>query len=307
VLFCLYFGAALAVYAPAFPGGPISDDYLYLMNPWVRGLSAASLPELFDPRSQATLALNNYAPVRPILHGLQWQAFYDASAIVATNRAYHLTNVVVHAVASGLLAMLLAQASLPFAAAALGGAFFLLHPANVEAVAWLCELWSGVALAFGFGALLLQRRLPPLALVLFALALLSKPQAVCMLPVALLRQWSFRREPGARSGWIWMGAWLLVFAAITAAQLVTFQESASAARAPIHPDPTVQARTIFALAGRYLTMALTGYGVAPFQVPPPAVSLVDLWLLFRPHPESVLQVKFVRQRVDLGGPGMMRE
>ena len=247
VLFGVYFGLAFAVYAPSFPGGPISDDYLYLMNPWVRGLSAASLPELIDPRSQATLALNNYAPLRPILHGLQWQLFYDESAVAATNRAYHLTNVVVHVVASGLLAMLLAQASLPFVAAALGGAFFLLHPANVEAVAWLCELWSGVALALGFGALLLQRRLPPLALVLFALALLTKPQVVCILPVALLRQWSFRREPGAR--------------------------------APIHPDLAVQLRTIFALAGRYLAMALTGFGVAGFQEPPPAVSVFDPWWL----------------------------
>jgi len=279
VLFGVYFGLAFAVYAPSFPGGPISDDYLYLMNPWVRGLSAASLPELIDPRSQATLALNNYAPLRPILHGLQWQLFYDESAVAATNRAYHLTNVVVHVVASGLLAMLLAQASLPFVAAALGGAFFLLHPANVEAVAWLCELWSGVALALGFGALLLQRRLPPLALVLFALALLTKPQVVCILPVALLRQWSFRREPGARSGWLWIGGWVLVFAAITGAQLLTFYESASGARAPIHPDLAVQLRTIFALAGRYLAMALTGFGVAGFQEPPPAVSVFDPWWL----------------------------
>ena len=280
VLFGVYSGVACAVYAPSFAGGPISDDYLYLMNPWVRGLRAASLPELFDPRSQATLALNNYAPLRPILHGVQWNLFYDASSIVATNRAYHLTNVAMHAAASGLLAMLLAQASLPFAAAALGGALFLLHPANVEAVAWLCELWSGVALALGFGALLLQRRLAPVALALFTLALLTKPQVVCILPVALLRQWSFRRDPGARSGWLWMGGWLLVFAAITGAQLLTFVDSASGARTPIDPDLAVQLRTIFALAGRYIAMALTGFGVAAFQEPPPAASIFDPWWLF---------------------------
>ncbi len=280
VLFAVYFGVAFAVYAPSFAGGPISDDYLYLMNPWVRELRAASLPELFDPRSQATLALNNYAPLRPILHGVEWSLFYDESSIVATNAAYHLANVVVHVVASVLLAMLLVQASLPFAAAALGGAVFLLHPANVEAVAWLCELWSGVALALGFGALLLQRRLPPLALALFALALLTKPQVVCILPVALLRQWSFRRDPDARGGWLWMGGWLLVFAAVTGAQLTTFFESASGARAPIDPDLAVRLRTIFALAGRYVAMAVTGYGVATFQQPPPAASFFDAWWLF---------------------------
>ena len=280
ILFGVYCGLAFSVYAPAFPGGPVSDDYLYLMNPWVRELSVASLPELFDPRSQPTLALNNYAPIRPILHGLQWQLFYDESSISATNYAYHVTNVLVHGIASGLLAMLLVQASLPFAAAAIGAGLFLLHPANVEAVAWLCELWSGVALAFGLGALLLQRRVPALALVLFALALLTKPHAVCVLPVALLRQWSFRNEPGGRRGWAWMGGWLLTLAAITSAQLLTFYESASAAHQAIHPDLAVQTRTVFALAGRYLAMAVTGFGVATFQQPPAAVSLLDPWWLF---------------------------
>ncbi|RIL02765.1 MAG: hypothetical protein DCC71_16065 [Proteobacteria bacterium] len=284
-LFLVFALLGVAVYAPSFPGGPISDDMAYLMNPWVRGLSARSLPELFDPRSQATLSLNNYAPVRPILHGLQWKRFYDESDVPATNRAYHATNVALHVAASGLLALLLAQVGLPFAAAAAGGALFLLHPANVESVAWLCELWTSVALALGIGALLAQRRRPALALVLFALALLSKPQVVCVLPVALLRQWAWSRgaapsAPAVRRGWLWMAGWLAVFAAITAAELVTFFESASGAREPLHPDAFVQARTIVAFAGRYLAMAATGYGVAAFQQPPPALSWLDPWWLF---------------------------
>lgn len=270
------------VYAPAYPGGPISDDVGYLMNPWVVRLDGASLGALFDPRSQATLSLNNYAPLRPIAHGLQWKLFYDESAIPATNFAYHVTNVVAHATASLLLALLLAQAGLAFPAAAIGALFFLVHPANVEAVAWICELWTSLALAFGLGALLAQRRHPALAVALFALALLAKPQVVCVLPVALLRQWSWSREPRShdRPAWTWMGAWLAVFATITTAELVTFLESASGARSPIHPDALVQARTIVAFAGRYLAMAATGYGVATFQQPPPALSWVDPWWLF---------------------------
>jgi hypothetical protein len=269
------------VYAPSFAGGPISDDVGYLMNPWVVRLDAASLPTLFDPRSQATLSLNNYAPLRPIAHGLQWKLFYDESAIPATNFAYHATNGVAHVAASLLLALLLAQAGLAFPAAAAGALFFLVHPANVESVAWLCELWTSLALALGIGALLAQRRRPALAIALFALALLAKPQVVCVLPVALLRQWAWSRDEGAaRPAWAWMLGWLAVFAAITAAELVTFFESASGARSPIHPDLVVQARTIVALAARYLAMAATGYGVAAFQQPPPALSWVDPWFLF---------------------------
>jgi hypothetical protein len=279
-LFAALLCSCLFVYEPSFPGGPISDDMAYLMNPWVTQLRLATLPELLDPRSQATLSLNNYAPVRPLLHGLQWHLFYDETDITATNFAYHVTNVVVHAFASGLFALLLAQVGLPFAAAAAGGALFALHPANVEAVAWICELWTSVALALGVGALLAQRRRPALALVLFALALLTKPQVVCILPVALLRQWAWRRESGAGRGWGWMTAWLGVFTAITVAELVTFFESSSAADRPVHADVLVHARTIFALAGRYFAMGATGFGVATFQQPPVALSWLDPWWLF---------------------------
>jgi hypothetical protein len=274
----VFFGLAFWTYAPAFPGGPISDDVGYLLNPWVVRLDAGGVAELFDPRSQATLSLNNYAPLRPIVHGLQFRYFYDESAIARTNFAYHATNVVLHVGVSLLLAALLAQAGLPFAATVLGAAFFLLHPANVEAVAWICEMWSSLALALGLGALLAQRRRPALAVALFAAALLAKPQVVCVLPVAMLRHWAWPERDRPRAAWL--VAWLGVFAAVTSAELVTFFESASGARDPIHPDLAVQARTIVALAGRYLAMATTGYGVATFQQPPPAVSWLDPWWLF---------------------------
>lgn len=272
--------ACALVYRPSFAGGPISDDVAYLMNPWVTQLRLATLPELLDPRSDATLSLNNYAPLRPLLHGVQWNLFYDEANIPGANLAYHVTNVVAHAVASGLLALLLVQVGLPFAAAALGAAFFALHPASVEAVAWICELWTSVALALGLGALLAQRRRPALALALFALALLTKPQVVCVLPVAMLRQWAWRGEPDAARGWRWMVAWLGVFATIIAAELVTFFESSSAAEQALHADAAVRLRSILALAGRYFAMGATGYGVATFQQPPPAVSWLDPWWIF---------------------------
>src|SRR4029434_4169619 len=117
----------------------ISDDMGYLMNPWVTRLDAGSVGALFDPRSQATLSLNNYAPLRPIAHGLEWKLFYDESAIPATNLAYHGSNVLLHALAACLFARLLAQAGLGLFAAAAGAGLFLVHPANVEAVAWICE------------------------------------------------------------------------------------------------------------------------------------------------------------------------
>jgi hypothetical protein len=264
---------AFWIYLPSFPGGPISDDMGYLMNPWVQQLTGEHALELIDPRSQATLSLNNYAPVRPLLHAVQWRFFPE------NGPAYHATNVVFHGLASWLLWRLLLQAGLPAVAAALLGTFFLVHPANVEAVAWMSQLWTPVSLCFGLGALLVQSRRPALALSLFVLALLSKPQAICFLPAALLRAWCGRRRGEPGPGLVWMAGWLAVSAAFVALEIGIFRDSESGAQLFASMDPAVRARTLVATAGRYLVMAATGRGVSAFQEPGPALSWVDPWWL----------------------------
>ena len=282
-----YAAIGFAIYSPCLPGPPVSDDYGLLLNPWVIDLSAQHTLELLDPRSQATLVLRNYAPVRPLIQELEWHWFGQNTQPGILMRmfgvddpapAYHAVNVAVHALTAWLLALLLAQAGLPLAAAALGGALFLVHPAAVEAVAWMSQIWGPVGLGFGVGALLLQRRRPAAALALFALALLSRPTAVCFLPVAMLREWSWRREAQGRR-WVWMLGWLVVFAALSAAELRVFRDSGAAAQSPLHPDPLVHARSVVASAGRYAAMALTGHGVGAFQEPGPALSWLDPWWL----------------------------
>jgi hypothetical protein len=52
-----------------------------------------------------------------------------------------------------------------------------------------------------------------------------------------------------------------------------------AAHEPLHPDASVAARSVVAIAGRYLGMALTGWGVAPSHEPAPALSWLDPWWL----------------------------
>ena len=266
-----YFALALAIYWPCLPGPPISDDYGLLLNPWVLDLSGPHALELLDPRSQATLVLRNYAPVRPLVQGLEWRWFGE------TAPAYHATNVALHALASWLFALLLVQAGVPLAAAALAAAFLLVHPAAVEAVAWISQIWGPLALCFGIGALLAQRRRPLAALLLFSLALLTRPTSVCFLPVAALREWVWRGAPARR--WLLMLGWLAVFAVLSAAELQVFRDSGAAAQSPLDPDPLVRARTLIASVGRYAAMAASGIGVAAFQEPPVARSWLDPWWL----------------------------
>ena len=276
VVLACYAVLALAIYWPCLTGGPISDDYLLILNPWVSEATRDHLLEIVDPRSQATLLLRNYAPVRALVQALEWKVF------PRDTYAFHATNVVAHALTCWLLALLLLQAGVPGVAAWLGGAFVLVHPALVEAVAWMSQIWNPLGLALGVGALLAQRRRPALGCALFVLALLTRPTAVCFLPVALLREWSWRRAETAspaRRG-LWLAAWTLALLAVGAAELSTFHDSGAAARILPYPDAAAKARTLVADFGRYLAMAATGFGVSAFQEPRVARSWLDPWWLF---------------------------
>ena len=97
---------------------------------------------------------------------------------------FHLTNVVVHALAGAFLAWTLK--GLRFPAAALVGLLFVLHPMNVESVAWIAQLKTCLAGMLAFAAAgFFVRGWIATALVCFVLSLSSKPIAVAF-PVAVL-------------------------------------------------------------------------------------------------------------------------
>jgi len=269
-----YLALGLVLYAPSLPGGPISDDYGFLLNPWVIDPSPRHLLEILDPTSQATISLRNYAPVRALVNALEWRLAAENAPV------YHATNVATHALACWLVALLLIQSGLPEVTAFLGGAFLLVHPAQVEAVAWMSQIWNALAMALGAGALLAQRNRPRLAFALFALALLTRPTSVCFLPAAWIRAFCWRRaRAGAPPRFAGLAAWTLALAVVGAAELATFHDAGAAARFEPAPDALAKARTLVAGFGRYVAMAVTGFGVSPFQEPRVALSWLDPWWL----------------------------
>jgi hypothetical protein len=268
---------ALVVYAPSFAGPFVSDDLHYVaQNPYVQRLDAASLAAIWDPRSSVARMVENYAPVHLTLHGLAWQAFGERPL------GHHVVNVVVHTLACLAFAGLLLRRGLPPAAAAFGGAFLLLHPANVEAVAWISQLKSSAALLLSLLALLAFPRRVVLASLLFALALFAKPTAAYAWPVAAWWLWTEPAEAGdtaaRRRAWLGLGAFGLVFALFAVAELAAFEHAAGHLK-PLHADPWVRARTVCAIAMRYLVLAASGAGASAFHEPPPALSPLDAWWL----------------------------
>ena len=116
---------------------------------------------------------------------------------------YHVVNVLFHVVASVLLVLLFRRTGVAPAAAAFGGAFFLVHPANVEAVAWINQLKTSSAMVLCRSAVLLHPRRPGVGALLFALALMAKPTAAVALFFAAALGWLRRPEGEEEVDWRW--------------------------------------------------------------------------------------------------------
>jgi protein O-mannosyl-transferase len=106
---------------------------------------------------------------------------------------FHRTNLVLHALTSGLVFLLLLRLFGSLPAATLTALLFACHPLTVESLAWIAERKSLLAALFGtlaaLGHVERARGGPAgwraMSLAAFALALLSKP-TVTLLPVMLL-------------------------------------------------------------------------------------------------------------------------
>jgi hypothetical protein len=259
---------ALAAYWPSLGGPFLSDDLHYVAtNPYVQELSFDNLLAVLDPRSPATIFVVNYAPVHLLLHGVEWQLFG------AKTTGFHVVNVLLHAFGSALLAAVFVRAGLSRAVAATAALLFLLHPANVESVAWISQAKTPASFALSMAALLAHRRRPALGALLFGLALLAKPVAAFALPVAGLLDWT--REGRVR--WRWLALWTLLLAGYFVAEFWTHQRSGAAEA--IDGDWAVRLRTSVAIATRYVWMSATSLGVSTFHEPEPVRSWFDpLWL-----------------------------
>jgi tetratricopeptide (TPR) repeat protein len=184
-LAALVVAAALAAFAPALDNGFVGwDDDLYLVdNPAFRGLGLKQLRWAF------TTALGGlYQP-------LTWLSFSIDHALWGMQPwGYHLTNILLHALAACLFfevcRELFEKTGAPARAALLGatvGALaFAVNPLRVESVAWAVERKDVLAGVFWIASLLayVRGRARP-ALLCFAASLLAKGSGLA-LPAVLL-------------------------------------------------------------------------------------------------------------------------
>jgi hypothetical protein len=189
----------VSAYLPALKGGFIWDDRDYISeNSLLRDQDG--LRKIWtEPASS------------PQYYPLVFTSFWVEYRIWRLDTlGYHLVNVLLHTLGAALLWGILAELAIP--GAWLGAAFFALHPVNVESVAWIAERKNTLSLVFFLGSIAAYLRFalpdgrsagapaeatPPrsgrrqylLALLLFALALLSKTTTAVMPGVVLIALW----------------------------------------------------------------------------------------------------------------------
>jgi tetratricopeptide (TPR) repeat protein len=168
--------AAALAYLPALGAGFVYDDHNLENSQLLRGPLSAIWFGATSP---------DYWPLTYSSFWLQWRIFGTAPA------GYHAVGVALHALTAVLLWRALQRLDMP--GAWLAGLLFAVHPVTVESVAWISEqknglsgaLWLSTALAWiAYDARRMPRHLIA-ALVLFALALLSKISVV-IFPVVIL-------------------------------------------------------------------------------------------------------------------------
>ncbi len=179
LLSLLFVLGALAMYVPALNGEFIWDDVeVYIVKNQL----------LRDPWGLYKFWFTNepldYFPLTYTTFWLEWQLVEDHTLL------YHLNNVLIHAATSVGVYLLMKQLNVPWAGWL--AVVFLVHPIQVESVAWIAQRKTVLSVLFGVYAIWLyalsqeksSQRMALWALVAYTLSLTAKPTLIT-LPVAL--------------------------------------------------------------------------------------------------------------------------
>ncbi len=203
-----------AVYIPTLRYQFVHDDRGQIVeNPAVHSWHA--VPTYFTAQVWAGVMpeeLGNY--YRPLF--LLWVRFND---VVFRNQAWgwHLTTILAHVLTTLLVYLLAGRLEIDRDVGLLAALIFGLHPAHIEAVAWISgvtEPLLGILLIASFLAYAQSRaegayalRWKVISLALFALAMLEKETALILPGLLLVYEWIFGTEEQRPLDARWMLAW----------------------------------------------------------------------------------------------------
>ncbi|MFN0008092.1 MAG: tetratricopeptide repeat protein [Planctomycetota bacterium] len=180
---------AIAAYAPSLAGGFVWDDQALIVdNAGIRSWNHVGeiLTRDFFHLNDDPIPYGYYRPVVSLSYLLEYQLWGLAPL------GYHLTNVLLHAVSTVLVALVLRRLRMGDGACLAAALLFALHPIHTENVAWIAGrtdlfAFALTATAFLAHAAAVDReegaaRLLVVSTLAFALGLLAKEMSVVLLP-----------------------------------------------------------------------------------------------------------------------------
>lgn len=197
----LLVGAALAAYYPALQSGFFWDDDVFITQN----------PQMHSPHGLAQIWLQptsspHYYPLLLTVFWVLVQIFGEWAF------GFHLVNVLLHAANAVLLCRLGLRIGIRYAW--LGAMIFLLHPINVQSVAWITEMKNTLSTLFMLAACLFwmgseKEKAPSigelrwwLVALLFGAAMLTKSTSLILLLALVLLEVLLGRSVRSRSLWL---------------------------------------------------------------------------------------------------------
>lgn len=279
-LFLLFLMLAFAVY-----GGILGhefifnwDDKAYVTgNEAVRGFTLAHLKSAFS-----SFYVGNYAPLHIISYMLDY-TFWGMDP-----HGYLLANVLIHAINAFLAFRLFLLLDGRLLVALTAAVLFLVHPVQVESVAWVSERKTLLAMLFFLLALHAyslycsevqrkRRRWYLLSLLSFCAALLSKAVVVIFPLLIISFDWYCGGLERIRKGFADKIPFIILSAGLTAVTLFS-QRSGKMLVSYVDGNPLNNAMTMMPVFARYLGMLFWPTRLAPIYSPPVKTS-VDLEVL----------------------------
>ncbi len=186
------------IYIPAIKAGYVWDDVMVYDSPVLR--SGSGLVKIWTDSSAVPLDGRYW----PLVYTTFWAEYHllDISCHLlhfmpspTSPMGYHIDNILLHVLNTFLLWWILSELALP--GAWIAAAIFAVHPVHVEAVAWVMERKGVLSTAFFLGSFgtfikFIKEKhwaLYVCSILLFLMALLSKPVTVVLPGVILIWTW----------------------------------------------------------------------------------------------------------------------
>ncbi|SNB45326.1 tetratricopeptide repeat protein [Geobacter sp. DSM 9736] len=246
------------------------DDPTYVTkNEAVRGFSWDNIRTAFT-----TYYAGNYAPIQILSYMLDYTLFgMNASGFLFTNILLHAGNGV-------LLYLLLTRLHSRHLWAFFAALIFLVHPLQVESVAWISQRKNVLAMLFFLPAIywyVLHRDQRGrkgtawylLSIAAFILALLAKSVAVILPPILLLYNLCFRRDR-SRSVWIDLIPYIAAAGVVALLSMQSQNPEFDGGKAYHYPGGSLYttALTMLPVLARYLGMIFWPTELSAWYAPP---------------------------------------